>query len=131
MKRTLTLLFSLCVALLLFGCAGSEEPSGEAGTPSFNATVLEVYESGGCLVEPFADEEAVLRSADRLTLGGKTLEENGLSGLAVGDGIRIEYVRFLYAKGSVYRIENNNLLFHGAVPLDENGESPARCRTPD
>lgn len=43
MKRTLTLLFSLCVALLLFGCAGSEEPSGEAGTPSFNATVLEVY----------------------------------------------------------------------------------------
>ena len=77
MKRTLTLLFSLCVALLLFGCAGSEEPSGEAGTPSFNATVLEVYESGGCLVEPFADEEAVLRSADRLTLGGKTLEENG------------------------------------------------------
>lgn len=32
------------------------------------------------------------------------------------------HVRFLYAKGSVYRIENNNLLFHGAVPLDENGE---------
>ena len=24
--------------------------------------------------------------------------------------------------GSVYLIENNNLLFHGAVPLDENGE---------
>ena len=32
------------------------------------------------------------------------------------------HVRFLYAKGSLYRIENNNLLFHGAVPLDENGE---------
>ena len=91
MKRALIMLLSLCVALLLFGCAGSEGPSGEARKPSFNATVLEVYESGGCLVEPFADEEAVLRSADRLTLGGKTLEENGLSGLAVGDGIRIEY----------------------------------------
>ena len=65
MKRTLTLLFSLCVALLLFGCAGSEEPSGEAGTPSFNATVLEVYESGGCLVEPFADEEAASNTTAR------------------------------------------------------------------
>lgn len=32
------------------------------------------------------------------------------------------HVRFLYAKGSVYHIENNNLLFHGAVPLDENGD---------
>ena len=31
------------------------------------------------------------------------------------------HVRFLYAKGSVYHIENNNLLFHGAIPLDENG----------
>lgn len=31
------------------------------------------------------------------------------------------HVRFLYAKGSVYHIENNNLLFHGAVPLDETG----------
>lgn len=32
------------------------------------------------------------------------------------------HVRFLYAKGSVYHIENNNLLFHGAIPLDENGD---------
>lgn len=32
------------------------------------------------------------------------------------------HVRFLYAKGSVYHMENNNLLFHGAVPLDETGQ---------
>lgn len=38
MKRALIMLLSLCVALLLFGCAGSEEPSGEAGKPSFHAT---------------------------------------------------------------------------------------------
>lgn len=31
------------------------------------------------------------------------------------------HVRFLYAKGSVYHIENGNLLFHGAVPLAEDG----------
>ncbi len=32
------------------------------------------------------------------------------------------HVRFLYSKGSVYKIENNNLLFHGAVPLEEDGQ---------
>ncbi len=32
------------------------------------------------------------------------------------------HIRFLYAKGSVYKIENENLLFHGAIPMDENGE---------
>ncbi len=32
------------------------------------------------------------------------------------------HVRFLYANGSVYKIENHNLLFHGAIPFDENGQ---------
>lgn len=32
------------------------------------------------------------------------------------------HVRFLYANGSVYKIENGNLLFHGAVPFDKNGQ---------
>ena len=31
------------------------------------------------------------------------------------------HVRFLFAKGGVYHIENGNLLFHGAVPLTESG----------
>ncbi len=32
-----------------------------------------------------------------------------------------QHVEFLYAKGSVYHIENGNLLYHGAVPMTENG----------
>ncbi len=32
-----------------------------------------------------------------------------------------EHVRFLYRKGGLYKTYNNNLLFHGCVPLDENG----------
>ena len=32
-----------------------------------------------------------------------------------------QHVRFLYAKGSVYHIENGNLLYHGAVPMTEKG----------
>ena len=31
------------------------------------------------------------------------------------------HVRFLYAKGGVYHIENGNLMFHGAIPLTESG----------
>lgn len=30
-------------------------------------------------------------------------------------------VRFIYAKGSIYRVENDNLLFHGSIPLNESG----------
>lgn len=32
-----------------------------------------------------------------------------------------KHVRFLYEKGSMYKIFNNNLLYHGCVPLDEYG----------
>lgn len=32
-----------------------------------------------------------------------------------------EHVQFLYKNGSMYRIYNNNLLYHGCVPLDEYG----------
>ena len=31
------------------------------------------------------------------------------------------HVKFLFAKGSVYKIENGNLMFHGAVPLAKSG----------
>lgn len=31
------------------------------------------------------------------------------------------HVRFLYANGSLYKVFNGNLLYHGCVPLDEDG----------
>ena len=31
------------------------------------------------------------------------------------------HIRFLYAHGSMYKISNGNVLFHGCIPLDENG----------
>ena len=31
------------------------------------------------------------------------------------------HIEFLYANGSLYKCYNNNLLFHGCIPLDENG----------
>ena len=32
------------------------------------------------------------------------------------------HIKFLYEKGAMYRIYNNNLLFHGCIPLDSEGE---------
>ena len=33
-----------------------------------------------------------------------------------------EHIDFLYAKGSLYKVFNNNLLYHGCIPLDEKGD---------
>ncbi|MBP7187730.1 MAG: fructose-1,6-bisphosphatase, partial [Ruminococcus sp.] len=32
------------------------------------------------------------------------------------------HIRFIYAKGAMYKTCNNNLLFHGCIPMDENGD---------
>ncbi len=32
-----------------------------------------------------------------------------------------KHVRFLYTNGGLYKIHNSNLLYHGCMPLDENG----------
>ena len=31
------------------------------------------------------------------------------------------HIKFLYAKGNIYKIYNENLLIHGCIPMDENG----------
>ena len=31
------------------------------------------------------------------------------------------HVKFLYSKGSLYKVQNSNLLYHGCVPMDEDG----------
>ena len=37
------------------------------------------------------------------------------------------HVRFLYSKGSLYKIHNGNLLFHGCIPLTEEGAFLSFC----
>ena len=32
------------------------------------------------------------------------------------------HIDFMYAKGSIYKVFNSNLLFHGCIPMDEDGE---------
>lgn len=33
-----------------------------------------------------------------------------------------KHARFLYSKGSMYKVHNGNLLFHGCIPMTESGE---------
>lgn len=41
-----------------------------------------------------------------------------------------KHIRYLYAHGSTYKVCNNNLLFHGCIPVDETGEF-IKWHTPD
>ena len=57
-------------------------------------------------------------------------EEQVVEGLEMAfvNSIRLrQHIDFLYKKGSMYRIFNNNLLYHGCVPLDESGNFEGRC----
>jgi len=36
-----------------------------------------------------------------------------------------QHIRFLYTKGSMYTVYNSNLLYHGCIPMDEDGEFTA------
>ena len=60
--------------------------------------------------DPYAlspEESAVI---DQLTVSFRRSEK------------RQRHVRFLYSKGSLYKIHNGNLLFHGCIPLTEDGK---------
>lgn len=51
-------------------------------------------------------------------------EEQVMEGLRMAfvNSIRLrQHIEFLYQRGSMYRIFNGNLLYHGCVPLDESG----------
>ncbi|PWJ46888.1 fructose-1,6-bisphosphatase [Faecalicatena contorta] len=52
------------------------------------------------------EEEEVMERLERAFLGCEKLQE---------------HMRFLLAKGGLYKVYNNNLLYHGCVPLNEDG----------
>ena len=52
------------------------------------------------------EEEDVMEPLERAFTGCEKLQE---------------HMRFLLSKGSLYKVHNNNLLYHGCVPLNEDG----------
>ena len=77
------------------------------------------------------DKEYKLRDSDFPTLldddpYALTEEEN-----AVMEYLRVAFmrserlnrqIRFIFDKGGMYKVYNNNLLYHGCIPMDDNGE---------
>ena len=60
--------------------------------------------------EPYAlsaEEEEIMERLERAFLGCEKLQQ---------------HMRFLLAKGGLYKVFNDNLLYHGCVPLDEKGK---------
>ncbi len=55
-----------------------------------------------------------------LTEGEKLVMDKIKSSFVNSDKLQ-EHTRFLFSKGSVYTICNSNLLFHGGVPMNEDG----------
>ena len=88
--RPFLVFLAALLALALFsGCKKAENIPSEPMT--FKATVLEVYESS-LLVEPLAEETAILASADRLTLPvTNPVLPDGVATFSVGDTVSITF----------------------------------------
>lgn len=76
---------------------GKSYPLKSAYIPTYNANAP---------YELTAEEQAIIDELRDAFLESKRLHE---------------HVKFLYEKGSMYRIYNNNLLYHACIPLTENG----------
>ena len=71
-------------------------------------------------------EDVDFPTVDRADPYALTPEEDRLIGQMTSSFRHSEklqrHVRFLYSKGSLYRIYNGNLLFHGCIPMTADGE---------
>lgn len=85
------------------------------------------FEAGTVLVEEqsYAMNDLDFPTLDaqdvyQLSAGEQTVMEELRA--AFLNSVRLQkHIRFLYEKGSMYRIFNGNLLYHGCIPMDETG----------
>ena len=84
----------------------------EKGTVTLNGQVYPLRDTSFPTVDPA--DPAALNDDERLVL--RKLVES----FRQSERLQ-QHVEFLYAKGSVYHIENGNLLYHGVVPMTKNG----------
>ena len=85
----------------------------ETGTITLNDRTYELLDCDFPTIDPenpyeLTEEESHV--IDQLTLSFKQSEKLQ------------KHVRFLYSKGGLYKIQNGNLLFHGCIPMNEQGE---------
>jgi len=79
-------------------CGGNEYPMKDCDFPTVNPK------------EPYAFTEEEMQVIKQLVYGFVNSERLK------------KHVRFLYEKGSMYKVFNGNLMYHGCIPLLENGD---------
>ena len=91
------------------------------------------YEKGTVLIEgkkyKLRDKNFPTINPDnpfRLTVEEQSLMESLRSSFLHSEKLQ-KHIRFLYAKGSMYLNYNNNLLYHGCIPMTEDGEFKEVC----
>ena len=84
----------------------------EKGTVNLDGTDYPLLDTNFPTIDPkdpyklSEEEEEIMERMERAFLGCEKLQE---------------HMRFLLAKGSLYKVYNHNLLYHGCVPLNEDG----------
>ena len=69
----------------------------------------------------FGMDDRILLRDDKLTEKEKWLVNHLIGGFSSNDRLR-RHIDFLLKKGSMYKVFNGNLIMHGCVPTEENGE---------
>lgn len=85
----------------------------EAGTVSCNGKTYPMRDCDFPTVDP--------AHPDQLTPEEEETLKNLIRGFRESERLQ-RHIQFLYAQGALYECYNGNLLFHGAVPMTENGE---------
>jgi fructose-1,6-bisphosphatase-3 len=85
----------------------------EKGTIKIAGTEHELRDKNFPTIDPNNPYE--LTSEERLLMN--TLEASVLNSRTLQ-----EHIRFLYTHGSMYKVVNGNLLYHGCIPITEEGE---------
>ena len=85
----------------------------EAGTVSCNGKTYPMRDCDFPTVDPANPGQLTVEEEDTL--------KNLIRGFRESERLQ-RHVQFLYAQGSLYERYNGNLLFHGAVPMTEQGE---------
>lgn len=90
----------------------------EKGTVNLDGTDYPLLDANFPTIDPkdpyklSEEEEEIMERMERAFLGCEKLQE---------------HMRFLLAKGSLYKVYNHNLLYHGCVPLNEDGSLKEVC----
>lgn len=84
----------------------------EQGTVNIEGKIYPLRDTNFPTVDP-SDPYRLTEGEERLL---RTLEASVLHSRALQ-----EQIRFLFSHGSLYKVENNNLFYHGCIPMDESG----------